>query len=186
MAGMYQFVQQGSASRIDREGLVQWASRRFENELTIEDFKNMQRDEIRELLVGESKSQQKHAQDVISNLQTKVDALSEKGAVPLRNGNGEAKSLEDWFKQELNYELDLDDVNRLEKEALEQRLEAIVEDHYHPEMRRMERTGAVGDCRFRLERSLAGDGLLTFRGRYTGLRTARSKSRIQTRRDADV
>ena len=140
MAGMYQFVQQGSTSRIDREGLVQWASRRFENEMTIEDFKNMQRDEIRELLVGESRNQQKRAQSVISNLQTKVESLSEKGAVPLRNGNGEAKSLEDWFKQELNYELDIEEVNRLEREALEQRLEAIVEDHYHPEMRRMERT----------------------------------------------
>ena len=116
MAGMYQFVQQGSTSRIDREGLVQWASRRFENELTIEDFKNMQREEIRELLVGESRNHQKRAQSVISSLQTKVEApFGKSGAVPLRNGNGEAKSLEDWFKQELNYDLDIDDVNRLEK-----------------------------------------------------------------------
>ena len=60
--------------------------------------------------------------------------------MPLRNGNGEAKSLTEWFKQELDYDLPLQDVERLEKDDLEQRLEAIVEDHYHPEMRRMERT----------------------------------------------
>ena len=142
MAGLYQFVQQqGGGARIDREGLVQWASRRFENEgLTLEDLKNKQRDEIREFLVVQSKDHQKKAQSTISNLQSKVETLSERGAVPLRNGNGEAKSLTEWFKQELDYDLPLQDVERLEKDDLEQRLEAIVEDHYHPEMRRMERT----------------------------------------------
>ena len=140
MAGLYQFVQQGAGSRIDREGLVQWASRRFEKEMSLEDLKNKQRDEIRQLLVDQSKIHQKQAQSVISNLQTKVEKLSEKGAVPLRNGNGEAKSLSEWFKQELDYDLPMKDVERLEKDDLEQRLEAIVEDHYHPEMRRMERT----------------------------------------------
>ncbi len=140
MAGLYQFVQQGGGSRIDREGLVQWASRRFENELTLDDLKNKPREEIRDLLVDQSRDQQKRAQTAISKLQTQVAALSEKGAVPLRNGNGEATTLSNWFKQELDYELPLKDVERLEKEDLEQRLEAIVEDHYHPEMRRMERT----------------------------------------------
>ena len=141
MAGLYRFVQiQGAGNRIDREGLVEWASRRFEKDLSLEDLKNKQRDEIREFLVGESKDHQKRAQTVIDNLQTQVAQLSDKGAVPLRNGNGEAKSLSNWFKQELDYDLPLKDVERLEKDDLEQRLEAIVEDHYHPEMRRMERT----------------------------------------------
>ena len=140
MAGLYQFVQQGAGSRIDREGLVQWASRRFEKELSLEDLKNKQRDEIRQLLVDQSKIHQQHAQTVISSLQTQVAELSQKGAVPLLNGNGEAKSLSNWFKQELDYDLPMEDVERLEKDDLEQRLEAIVEDHYHPEMRRMERT----------------------------------------------
>ena len=141
MAGLYRFVQaQGAGNRIDREGLVEWASRRFEKELSLEDLKNKQRDEIREFLVGESKDHQKRAQTVIDSLQTQVAKLSEKGAVPLRNGNGEATSLSNWFKQELDYDLQLKEVERLEKDDLEQRLEAIVEDHYHPEMRRMERT----------------------------------------------
>ena len=141
MAGLYQFAQQqGAGTRIDREGLVQWASRRFEKEMSLEDMKNKQRDEIRDMLVDQSKDHQKRAQSVISNLQTQVEQLSAKGAVPLRHGNGEAKSLSDWFKQELDYDLPMKDVERLEKDDLEQRLEAIVEDHYHPEMRRMERT----------------------------------------------
>ena len=48
----------GAQGRIDREGLVQWASRRFEAEVTMEDLKNKQRDEIRALLVDKSRESQ--------------------------------------------------------------------------------------------------------------------------------
>ncbi len=139
MAGLYQFVQAGSNARIDREGLVQWASHRFNEEMTVDDLKNKQRDEIRDFLVSKSRDHQKHAQTVISNLHTKVSDLSRQGGVPLKSGNGAAASLSDWFKETLDYELPVKEVETLEQDDLEQRLEAIVEDHYHPEMRRMER-----------------------------------------------
>ena len=139
MAGLYQFVQAGAGSRIDREGLVQWASHRFKDEVSVDDLKNKQRDEIRQMLVDKSRDNQRHAQSMISNLQTKVEDLSAQGGVPLKNGNGAAKSLASWFKDTLDYDLAMESVESLEKNDLEQRLEAIVEDHYHPEMRRMER-----------------------------------------------
>ena len=138
MAGLYQFVQPGS-SRIDREGLVKWASRRFDEEVSLDDLKNKQRDEIRDYLVDRSHEHQQVAKRVIDQLHSKVNELNETGALPLKNGNGSAKSLEDWFKQTLDYELLLSEIDDLEQEDLQQRLEAIVEDHYHPEMRRMER-----------------------------------------------
>jgi preprotein translocase subunit SecA len=53
--------------------------------------------------------------------------------------NGEASSISEWFKSTIDYDLPLDKVDRLDREELEQRLDAIVEDHYHPEFRRMER-----------------------------------------------
>ncbi len=143
MAGMYQFAIPGGGggaqSRIDREGLVQWASRRFESELTMEDLKNKQRDEIRQLLVSKSLDHQKLAQTAMATLQEKMSDLSNSGEVPLKNANGSASSLSDWFKSTLDYELELEKVEQLEREELEKRLESIVEDHYHPEIRRMER-----------------------------------------------
>ncbi len=142
MAGMYRFVVPaagGAQGRIDREGLVEWASRRFETELTMEDLKNKQRDEIRALLVDKSRQSQQAAQSAIESLHGKITQLSENGRVPLTNANGEALSLSEWFKQTIDYELPLEKVERMEREELEQSLEAIVEDHFHPEFRRMER-----------------------------------------------
>ena len=142
MAGMYQFVvptQGGAQGRIDREGLVQWASRRFESELSLDDLKNKQREEIRELLVNKSRDSQQQAQSAIEALQGQIDQISEKGGVPLANANGDAGKLTDWFKQTIDYDLPLEKVESLDREELEQALEAIVEDHFHPEIRRMER-----------------------------------------------
>ena len=142
MAGLYQFVmpaEGGAQGRIDREGLVQWASRRFESEISMDDLKNKQRDEIREFLVSKSRDSQKQAQSAIAALQKQITSLSAKGGVPLVNANGEANGLSDWFKETLDYDLPIDKVESLNQEQLEQTLEAIVEDHYHPEFRRMER-----------------------------------------------
>jgi preprotein translocase subunit SecA len=142
MAGLYQFVMPssgGAQGRIDREGLVQWASRRFESEITIDDLKNKQREEIHEMLLDKSRSSQKQAQTAIEALHGQITDISDKGGVPLANANGEANRLSDWFKQTLDYDLPMEKVESLDKEELEQTLEAIVEDHYHPEFRRMER-----------------------------------------------
>jgi len=142
MAGMYRFVAPsngGATGRIDREGLTQWASRRFESEITIEDLKNKQREEIHELLVDKSRHSQKEAQTCIQSLQGQIEQVSESGGVPLLNANGEANRISGWFKENLNHDLHIEAVERLEKVELEQKLEAIVEDHYHPEIRRMER-----------------------------------------------
>jgi preprotein translocase subunit SecA len=65
--------------------------------------------------------------------------MNANGEVPLQNANGAAKSLTSWFKDSIDYDLDLEAYERMDYEQLEQRLEAIVEDHYHPEFRRMER-----------------------------------------------
>jgi preprotein translocase subunit SecA len=142
MAGLYRFVQPaagGATGRIDREGLVQWASRRFETEITVEDLRNKQRDEIRAFLVEKSRQTQAAAQQAVKSLHGKIDELSASGYVPLANANGAANSISDWFKQTIDFDLPLEKVENFDREELEQRLEAIVEDHYHPEFRRMER-----------------------------------------------
>ncbi len=142
MAGLYQFVvpaSGGATGRIDREGLVEWASRRFESEITVDDLRNKQREEIHEFLLDKSRGTQKQAQSAIEELHGKIDQLSSSGGVPLANANGEATKLSDWFKQTIDYDLPMDKVESLDKEELEQTLEAIVEDHFHPEFRRMER-----------------------------------------------
>ena len=142
MAGFYQFSSgggSGAQARIDREGLVSWAAKRFKSEFNVDDIRNKQRGEIREFLVEKSRAQQEMARQVKDTLIGKVETMSQKGELPLKQANGSATSLADWFKSEMDYELELEKVESLEQDALERRLESIVEDHFHPEIRRMER-----------------------------------------------
>jgi preprotein translocase subunit SecA len=95
--------------------------------------------DIHQLLLDKSQSRQKEAQSSITMLQQQLETMSANGEVPLRNANGAATSLTQWFKEAIDYDLDLKRYEKMDQEQLEQRLEAIVEDHYHPEFRRMER-----------------------------------------------
>ncbi len=142
MAGMYRFVKPATAQTkalLDAEGLVTWASRRFETELVVDDLNNKRGEEIHNLLLDKSHQRQQQAIASIETLQGQLEKMNANGEVPLQNANGAAKSLTSWFKESIDYDLDLKSYERMDYEQLEQRLEAIVEDHYHPEFRRMER-----------------------------------------------
>ena len=140
MAGIYRFSSaSGSGSRIDRDSLVEWASKRFQSSVSMDDLKSKQREEIRSVLVGASKEHQQIARKTSGVLNEKVEALARDGDIPLRSANGAAENLQSWFKSEVSYELDLNDVKDLEYDELSQKLETVIEDQYHPEMRKMER-----------------------------------------------
>ncbi len=142
IAGFYLFEQAappGATGPLDREGLVHWASRRFNTEITLEDIKNKQRDEIRSLLVDKSLDSQVKARESLESLSKKIAQLADGGQLPLDHSNGTAASLKDWFKESFDYDLPLEKFEGYEREELAQKLEAIVEDHFHPEFRRMER-----------------------------------------------
>ena len=119
--------------------LLERASQRFDSELTPDEFRNKQRDEIRDVLVDKSRENQKLAESTLVELKSQIDTFATQGMVPLADANGQATKLSDWFKQKLDYELELDKVERLDVEELEETLGSIIEDHYHPEFRRMER-----------------------------------------------
>lgn len=141
ISGLYLYDQSTPLQpRLDREGLVEWARGRFEaSSLSVDDFRSKQRDEIRQLLVQQSRQYQQVAQSKIAQLHQQVDQLAQEAAIPLKNGNGSAQRLSQWFREHLNQELRLPEIENLESEQLQEKLESMVEDHYHPEMRRMER-----------------------------------------------
>ena len=140
MAGMMKFVDgSGPQSRVDREGLVNWARERFESKITLDDFKSKDRDQIRQILTQQSVNYQEQGKDALRKVDEKVSDLFDQGSIPLSNANGAATSFADWFKESFKVDLNLEKLNDLEHEELEQELTTIVADHYHPEMRRMER-----------------------------------------------
>ncbi|MBI3838326.1 MAG: SEC-C domain-containing protein [Planctomycetia bacterium] len=147
MAGLYHFTTQDAngQKRVDRDKLVAWARERFDVDLNIEDLKNRQRDEIRDLLVEHSRSLQKRACAAIAEAHRQVEKLfnmcgpGETAAIA-SGGNGVLRSIADWTRQSLRIDVPLETLERLNREQLERRLEMAVEDYYRPEMRRMERS----------------------------------------------
>jgi preprotein translocase subunit SecA len=146
MAGLYHFTTRDATGhkRYDRERLVEWAKLRFGVDLSLEDLKNKQRHEIRELLVEQSYRAAEEAQKTLEEGQRRLAELfdSQADVDPMQrpvHGNGHLKSLSEWLKNELNYELAPEEMVRLKRQELEDRLVAAVDDRFRPEMRKMER-----------------------------------------------
>ncbi len=140
LAGMYQFsTGQGPQRRLNREALINWARDRFHSELAMDDLRNKQREEIRDVLLQHSRASQQTANQSMEELHQQIDQLANGGGIPLNSGNGQINSLASWLNEKFEYELPEKKFRDLDREALETSLSSVVADFYHPEMRRMER-----------------------------------------------
>ncbi|MFV1968471.1 MAG: SEC-C metal-binding domain-containing protein, partial [Pirellulaceae bacterium] len=152
MAGLLRYsTGKGPQSRIDREGIIHWARERFEADLNIEDFRNKQREEIRTVLLKCSTAHQSLATVAMQEAKKKVENIfgpageqpsadEEQTAVMAPGGKGAIQSLSHWLKDNVHCELSEEDIRRLNREELDRKVVAAVEDRYHPELRRMERS----------------------------------------------
>ena len=140
MAGMYQFsTREGSGMRLNREPLVEWAARRFGGDISVDDLTNKDGQQIHDLLLEHSQRHQQEARQTHQALAAKYDTLVKAGGVPLKDDTSKAADLQQWLKAELDYELPIEEFESLDEDQLRSKLVSVVEDHYHPEMRRMER-----------------------------------------------
>ena len=202
MVGFQHFTTHDASGqkRYDRDQLVAWARQRFGVELKEDEVKNEERDDIRALLVQHSRSNQHKAVDAHSDLQRQIDVVFAKspGNYAHTNGshttsgiavgkiaaNGEFDGLVAQLKK-YDPEMPVRDVEKLDREQLERRATLVVDDHFRPEMRRMERALVLQilDAAWK-DHLLAMDHL---RERaIPGLRPGRSQGGIQARRNADV
>ncbi len=148
LAGLYRFSARGSSGQrqgLLREDLVEWAKHRFDAELSLDDLKNKQREEIRELLVAHSQKNNEKANQVAAEAQQRIEQLFDGdpettatlGAVT--GQNGKLTDLTTWLKATCDAEITSEELARLDREAARRRVSQVVEDHFRPEMRRMER-----------------------------------------------
>jgi preprotein translocase subunit SecA len=145
MAGIYRYtLGEGHQARLDREGLVAWARERFGVNLDVEDLKSKQREEIRTVLIEHSREAQRKAETAIVEARQRLDRMfgdAEAGqtARAAKGANGQLDSLSAWLEESFRYKLSSEEIGELDRDALEQRLLAAIDDRYRPEMRRMER-----------------------------------------------
>jgi preprotein translocase subunit SecA len=148
LAGLYRFSQRGAAGQkagFLKEDLVEWAKRRFGADLDVDDLKNKQREEIRQVLVEHSRRHNEIANQVAAEAQKRIEQLLAGGHEPratlgdVTGQNGKLNDLTSWLQKTCSAELTNSELANLDRDAAWRRVSQAVEDHFRPEMRRMER-----------------------------------------------
>jgi preprotein translocase subunit SecA len=146
MAGLLHFTTRDATGhkRYEREELAQWAAQRFGVELSLEDLKNKQRDEVRALLVEHSRRFAEGQEAAMTEALAwigrifPVDMAADK-ALRTAYEDGRLKELSAWLAEKYKYALPPEEMLRCSPERIERHLNAAVEEMYRPEMRKMER-----------------------------------------------
>jgi preprotein translocase subunit SecA len=146
MTGLLHFTTRdpGGHKRYDRESLVRWAKQRFNVDLDLEDLKNKQRDEIRALLLEQSRRYIEAAGDPMEVVEKRLhEVFNGQPLLPqtLRSAGeeGRLQPLADWLANELHSPLSTQQMARMKPEALKNYLATAVEAQVRPEMQKMER-----------------------------------------------
>ncbi|MCP4890406.1 MAG: preprotein translocase subunit SecA [Planctomycetaceae bacterium] len=144
LTGLSRFTQkQGAQISLDREGLIEWVTRRFGVQLDVNDVR-MNRDELKTQLIEFSRKTGTAAEDKYQRAGEKVSELfgsaDPKTTVAVAAGsNGSLDALTQWLAGELDYHAAKEDLLRMNRNELEKTVDGAVDDRFHPEMRRMER-----------------------------------------------
>ncbi|MGA2034682.1 MAG: SEC-C metal-binding domain-containing protein, partial [Thermoguttaceae bacterium] len=147
MAGLYHFTTRDPSGhkRYDREELVAWARQRFHVDLDLDDLRNKQRDEIRALLIEQSRRHADCITQALDACQARLEQLGNGQPLStqlLRDAadDGRLQALSDWLSQEFQYPLPVEKMARMKPEVLKNHLTAAVEGKFRPEMQKMERS----------------------------------------------
>lgn len=143
LAAMYRFG--GKSQSLDRDGLIEWASRRFGVQLSAEDLKSKQREEIRQQFIGYSREANRHASEIAQEARDRVERLFDSASVDhatlgaAAGSNGKLDDLATWLRGQTDFDVDTEELAKLDRTEAVRAVDRAVEDRYRPEMRRMER-----------------------------------------------
>ena len=147
LAALYRFSRRdsGQHAKIDRDALITWARQRFDVELQLDDIKNKQREDIRETLLQLSRTHQHQANQLLGEIDQRVDQLfgaAQEGVRASDAGisNEQLEQLRSWAAEAVNLQTTVDELSELDCQQLQHTLSAALEDRYRPEIRRMERS----------------------------------------------
>jgi len=174
LAGLHHFATRAaSGARYDRESLVEWAREQFDADISLDDIRNKQREEVREFLVQCSRKNNERTQAALVEGHQLVESIFT-GSSPAQTAteaaqNGKLESLSEWLKNTTDVELSPEEIGKLDRQQLDERVEMAVELHFRPQMRRMERAlllqvldGAWKDHLLTMDHLRAGIGLVGY------------------------
>ena len=147
MAAFYRFGQKSSSghTKIDRDALANWARDRFKSGVSIDDLKNKQRDEVRELLVAASRQSLAGREADYAEVRERVASLyagaeDDQTAIQAAGSADDVATVVTWAAEKFGGRaIELKRMLRMPRTEFEQTLLNSVDEVYRPEMRRMER-----------------------------------------------
>ena len=143
LAGLVHFTtRDGSGQkRYDRDKLLAWAGERFGLQLSDDDLKNLQRDEIRDRLNAFSRQRQELAVRLHDELDKQMKALAGQPTIDDRDQpTTPVVQLAAWLKQHADTDIPPSELAALDEAHLQRRAWNTFYDHFSPELRRMERS----------------------------------------------
>ncbi len=155
IAGLLHFTTRDASGqkRYDRDRLVDWARERFGVEFSLDDLKNKQQEEIRSLLVEHSRSSSIKANEARAEVARLIDDVFRKIAATHESNGSHSSSritagktndkglLQRLVDRLRTYDSKLteEEIQKLDRQQLEHRATLAIDEHFRPEMRRMER-----------------------------------------------
>ncbi|MEC9008228.1 MAG: preprotein translocase subunit SecA [Planctomycetota bacterium] len=133
---------QGGGEGSDREGLVQWASDRFNQPITLNDIANRQRDQIREALLEFSE----RAFDAGEKLKQEIDELCANnddranGTSHNTTAATDVTEITSWAESSFEITVEPDEWSDLEPDDVRQRLLSLYDMRFRPELGQAERS----------------------------------------------
>ncbi|MEQ8208640.1 MAG: SEC-C metal-binding domain-containing protein [Lacipirellulaceae bacterium] len=148
LAGLLRFGKRdrsGQSQGLQREDLIAWAKRRFGVEISLDDLKNKQREEIHKLLLEHSRASNQRAEKISDEADERIEALFGSSSADTTlgqatNNNGKLNNLASWLQKTCEVEVDNDELAKLDRDEAERRVSQLIEDKFRPEMRRLERS----------------------------------------------
>ena len=122
LASLYRFSahdRSGNRQGFQREELVEWAKGRFGIELSLDDLRNKQREDVRKMLVDYSRKNNIRANEVAAEAQQRVDALFAEAGNSVTLGqatgnNGKLDDLSTWLKDSCQQEFSTAELAKLD------------------------------------------------------------------------
>lgn len=140
MVGAYRFSKKnGTQVSMDGDSLLAWFENRMGETIDREAIQGLEWEKLRDHLLEVSRRNQVRAREARQSLRGRINKLDDAGVLPATNQD-EPKfdELKAWLGT-FGYEWNYDRVVDLDDEELFELLLNGLEDHFHPEMRRMER-----------------------------------------------
>ena len=130
--------------QLDQASLANWASSRFNAEISGVDNLGDTLNDVRAMLVKHSVASYEAAEATAVKAREKVDQLykghdAKASVKEASGGNGAIDSLAGWFDENLKLKLDAEQLAKFDQELLHRHVQQAIDDRFHPEIRRMER-----------------------------------------------